>query len=29
MTSHLSKNQKNSMQVSYDLYLRFLVDLAY
>ena len=30
MTSYLSKNQeKNGMQMSYGLYMRFWVDLAY
>ena len=29
MTSHLLKNRKSSMQMSYDLYWSSLVDLAY
>ena len=29
MTSHLLKNRKNSMQMSYGLYSCFLVDLAF
>ena len=29
MTSDLSKNRENSMQMSYGLYMRILVDMAY